>query len=258
MASGTAAGRLERTGSISGNSIQGWLIKSPPTSIKKWRRRWFSLNKERVKLQYYKDETKVELKGEIDLRQCQRCNFFLHHPRYEWTFSLVTANREYFLAAASEEELSVWVQAVQRAWSGGARAAQPTVGPATTGTSPTRPLQLRRPASPPQGADNDSDDGAADDVFEHTGAAARRPLPAAAVVGAGGSGCDDDDDDDDDAEVHKLIERTVTNSTTTVNRNSIHSLSSVHSSRLERRGSTSSLGSFKFPPPPPGPPPQEQ
>jgi len=92
---------------------KGWLIKSPPLEgggIKSWRKRLFCLRSSKV-LEYYKSED-GDLKGVINLEDCQSVNSDLFHKKYKYVFDIETKDRTYFLVASSQEEMREWVDAV--------------------------------------------------------------------------------------------------------------------------------------------------
>eukprot|EP00041_Stephanoeca_diplocostata_P025368 m.660994 g.660994 ORF g.660994 m.660994 type:complete len:433 (-) comp22733_c0_seq8:1243-2541(-) len=98
----------------------GWLKKSPPlnnpddaTGFKKWKNRWFALSGSL--LMYFTDEEQNELKGTIDLSQCQKVYADISTSRRRNMFSIKCKDREYFLASANDAERIRWVLALTHA-----------------------------------------------------------------------------------------------------------------------------------------------
>ncbi|CAG7724809.1 unnamed protein product [Allacma fusca] len=95
----------------------GWLTKSPPAKglfKPRWRRRWFILRTgsypNQFVLEYFTDESRRRLKGQINLDECEQIAAPLSvQDRHKYTFNLRTPSRVYYLAADTEPEMNKWV-----------------------------------------------------------------------------------------------------------------------------------------------------
>ena len=79
--------------------------------LQSWRRRWFCLMSSKV-LEYYKSAKHSELKGVINLEDCESLNVGLFHKKYKHVFDLRTKDRIYYLVASSSDEMQSWVEII--------------------------------------------------------------------------------------------------------------------------------------------------
>eukprot|EP00049_Salpingoeca_infusionum_P025617 m.20718 g.20718 ORF g.20718 m.20718 type:complete len:577 (+) comp8195_c2_seq1:691-2421(+) len=106
----------------------GYLIKSPPIqrvdqlSVRRWRQRYFVLYSNK-RLEYWNDESRTTLKGQIDLGTCWGVKPNMKHKKYQYVFSISTEMREYFLVAGSEVTMMNWVKLLEEVMKSPARTA---------------------------------------------------------------------------------------------------------------------------------------
>ena len=63
-------------------------------------------------LEYYKSAKHSELKGVINLEDCESLNAGLFHKKYKHVFDLRTKDRTYYLVASSSDEMESWVEVI--------------------------------------------------------------------------------------------------------------------------------------------------
>ena len=65
-------------------------------------------------LEYYKSAKHSELKGVINLEDCESLNVNLFHKKYKHVFDLRTKDRIFYLVASSSAEMDSWVEVICR------------------------------------------------------------------------------------------------------------------------------------------------
>eukprot|EP00041_Stephanoeca_diplocostata_P014873 m.281301 g.281301 ORF g.281301 m.281301 type:complete len:588 (-) comp19837_c0_seq1:284-2047(-) len=140
---------LPRTNSINvGNdpdiAYSGWLIKAPPlkhakeSSTKRWRKRFFVLRRSMLRLTYYASNEDVNsIKGEIDLKLCQRVQLSVDGGRKKHVFSLRFPNREYFFQAMNEGDMIKWGHHLTELFDSRSKSIQSASGLDTDSTNPS-------------------------------------------------------------------------------------------------------------------------
>ena len=88
--------------------LEGWLLKKGAKGIRGWKRRWFTLNNDR--LMYYKNSsgTPGSEQGFIDLSGDYEIEY--EGEGNSRNFRIKTANRIWYLLAEAEEERRFWVE----------------------------------------------------------------------------------------------------------------------------------------------------
>eukprot|EP00051_Salpingoeca_urceolata_P010917 m.134134 g.134134 ORF g.134134 m.134134 type:complete len:382 (+) comp16908_c0_seq6:275-1420(+) len=101
-------------------AMQGYLIKAPSAvksldglnlSVSQWRKRWFVLfvGGPGAVLEYWQDESQRVLKGTVKLTKHDSLRLNVKSAKFNYTFSVVTPSREYFLAAKDAVDFMHWV-----------------------------------------------------------------------------------------------------------------------------------------------------
>jgi len=184
------------------------------------------------KLYYYTDETKRELKGEINLQQCERVITKLVHPKHKFVFSCSCPDREWYLAASTEEDMNEWAEVIislfpERSASNAAEIVVARGGAKAN----SRPASIAS-AETNSVADEDEEEDP-DDFAPPPPPPAMLQAPALPIITSSSIESMPVDSDD---ELFAMIDES-------------------NSTLSPYRATRSSLRAIKFPPPPPGPPP---
>lgn len=100
---------------LTNTTCKGYLTKMGG-HIKKWKRRWFSFDRSRKTIHYYKNKHETKVRGVIPFQQIEDV-FFDHlkthkSPDPTLTFCIKCLNRIYFMVAPSSQAMRIWMDVI--------------------------------------------------------------------------------------------------------------------------------------------------
>ncbi|KAI6650598.1 hypothetical protein LOD99_7648 [Oopsacas minuta] len=101
------------------NTISTHMYKTGPNSHDKWKRRWFSLSNNYIT--YFKEKLDSHAKGHIEIGNTSEGYNLIEGPAKhgketptEYSFTLITPNREFKLCAETKEDQQAWMKALRQ------------------------------------------------------------------------------------------------------------------------------------------------